>query len=268
MASIVLSAEYSDHISIKQNHYHDCHQLLFVTKGTADIFVNNTKHTVTAGHLVVFSRLEHHAVTAQSKDYQRFVLELTPDVPMLGAEGHRVFSVLFNRPEGFRNVLDVSDQQGEFHRWFEDICREKQTKAPMYKDMLNLLVQQLLIAIYRQVPDAFSAMGEDGLELVYKIQTLFHREYHSQFTLGELATAHNVSVSHLSHLFKATTGNSVMGYLQSCRVAEAKKCLAETNMRVGEIVEHCGFSDNSNFSRTFRNMTGFSPSQFRERFHK
>ena len=268
MHTTILSADYSDHIAIKQTHYHDCHQLLFVTQGTAQVFVNNASRLVSAGDLVMFSRLEHHAVSGQSSDYRRYTLELSPDIPAMSTDGYRVYSILFNRPEGFCNILDVRGQQQEFLRIFEAIRRELQNKGPMHEDMLDLLIQQLLISIYRQTGSTFQEVDRDCVELVYKIQQLFHREYRRQLTLGELAQSYNISVSYLSHLFKTATGSSVMGYLQSCRIAEAKRCLAQTNMRVGEIVEHCGFTDSSNFSRTFRNMTGLSPTDFRGRFRK
>jgi len=268
MGTSVLSADYSDHIAIKQTHYHDCHQLLFVTRGTAQVHVNNATHQVTAGNLVIFSRLEHHAVTGQSADYRRYTLELSPEIPAVSADGYRVYSILFNRPVGFCNIIDVGEEQQEFLRMFEAIYRELQKKGPMHEDMLELLVQQLLISVYRQTGDSFSAVDQNCIELVYQIQQLFHRNFQKQFVLGELAQSNNISVSYLSHLFKTTTGSSVMGYLQSCRIAEAKRCLAQTNMRIGEIVEHCGFSDSSNFSRTFRNVTGLSPTDFREHFRK
>ncbi len=57
-----------------------------------------------------------------------------------------------------------------------------------------------------------------------------------------------------------------MEYLKSCRMANAKQMLAETDYSIGEIVEKCGFSDNSNFSRTFKNLTDLSPSDFRKKY--
>ena len=268
MGKCVLSVDYSRQIAPKHTHYHDCHQLLFVTGGTADVYVNNALHKVEAGNLVIFSRLEHHAVTAQSPDYTRYTLDLAPDISTLSRDGYRIYSVLFNRPVGFSNILDVGKMQEELCRLFEMIQRELQRKAPMHEDMLELLVQQLLIFIYRQTQGAFSAVEEDCFEIVHEIQNRFHREFQKQVSLTELAQSHNISVSYLSHLFKATTGSSVMAYLQSCRIAEAKKCLAQTNMRMSEIVERCGFSDSSNFSRIFRNATGLSPTDFRERFRR
>ena len=62
------------------------------------------------------------------------------------------------------------------------------------------------------------------------------------------------------------TGMSVMEYLLSCRMASAKRMLAGTQMGIGEIVERCGFSDNSNFSRTFKALNGMSPTDFRKKY--
>ena len=58
-----------------------------------------------------------------------------------------------------------------------------------------------------------------------------------------------------------------MGYLQSCRMAAAKKYLAETDLEVGAIVDKCGFSDSSNFSRSFKRVTGSTPTKFRAQFN-
>jgi len=268
MASVVLSADFSDHISIKQTHYHDGYQLLFVTRGTATVYVNNATYKASAGDLLIFSRLEHHAVKEQSPDYQRYTLELAPDISATDREGYRVYSILFNRPAGFGNIVNMREKQADICRMFEAIHREMQTAEPMSEEMQRLLVQQLLITVYRQAGDTFSVMEGAGFELVYPIQMRFHQQFQQQFTLQALAEEMNISQSYLSHVFKETTGNSVMGYLQSCRIAEAKKCLAQTSMRINEIVEHCGFTDSSNFSRTFRKLTGFSPSAFRRRYYK
>ena len=268
MAATVLTADFSEHVSIKQTHYHDGYQLLFVTRGTANVYVNNAVHKVSAGDLLIFSRLEQHAVKDQSGDYQRFILELAPDISATDREGYRIYSILFNRPAGFCNIVDMRGQQDAVCRMFEAICREIRDSAPMGEEMQRLLVQQLLILIYRQARDRFSVMEGAGFELVYPIQMRFHQQFQQQFTLQALAEELNISASYLSHVFKSTTGSSVMGYLQSCRIAEAKKCLAQTSMRISEIVEHCGFTDSSNFSRTFRSLTGLSPSAFRGRYHK
>lgn len=268
MAITVLSAEYYENVEIKHTHYHNGHQLLFVTAGTATVYVNNAIQQISAGDLVIFSRLEQHAVADQSPDYRRYILELPPELPAGSREGYRVYSVLFNRPEGFQHVLKTGEKQKAFLGLFDAIYREQQSQAPLRGDMLEALVQQLLILICRQMPETVFAVKEDGFALVHQLQMRFHREYGKNYTLTQLARENNISPSYLSHLFKTATGSSVMGYLQACRLAEAKRCLAQTDMRIGEIVEHCGFGDCSNFCRTFRSATGLSPTAFRTRFRK
>ena len=44
--------------------------------------------------MVIFSRLEHHAVMGQSTDYRRYTLELSPEIPAVSADGYRVYSIL------------------------------------------------------------------------------------------------------------------------------------------------------------------------------
>ena len=265
---ILLSADFYQGVSIKQPHYHDCHQILYITGGSAQIRVNETTYPVKAGDLVIFSRLEQHAVTGQSPDYQRYVLKIDPELPPAGAHAYRIYGILFNRPEGFRNVIDMQNRQGTVRPLFDGILREWESAQPMGEALLDLLVQQLLIHCYRRIPEVFSVMEDGCLQLVQRIQTQFQQSYQEGITLQSLAQTYNLSVSYLSHLFKKATGSSVMGYLQSCRIAAAKKYLAETNLRIGEIVARCGFSDTSNFSRTFRSITGLSPTDFRKKYQK
>ena len=59
-----------------------------------------------------------------------------------------------------------------------------------------------------------------------------------------------------------------MEYLQACRLSEAKRELAQGNRSIREIVDLCGFGDESNFSRTFRQRVGVTPTQFRKRYQK
>jgi len=125
------------------------------------------------------------------------------------------------------------------------------------------IMSGLMILLHRKMPVTVSLLEQEQTELVLALQQRFERHYDLPYTLQELAKEYNVSPSSLSHRFKEVTGVPVMEYLLSCRLAAAKNHLIDTDLSVGQIVERCGFSDNSNFSRTFRQNVGLSPSAFR-----
>ena len=52
-------------------------------------------------------------------------------------------------------------------------------------------------------------------------------------------------------------------FIAKTRVAAASRLLRETEQTVAAIALACGFYDHSAFTRTFRALTGVTPTQFR-----
>lgn len=263
MENLVARAYFSADVMKKRSHYHDCHQIIYITKGKAGFCVNEANFEAGAGSLMVFSRYENHSITICSEEYERYVLHINSAVDI---SENKVYSVFSNRPAGFSNHLDVSDNAALFEALFAQITEEYSAHRRMSEDMTELLINQLLILICRRLPDSFFTFDEQNFETVSSIQKRFESEYFKAYTLEGLAKEYSISPSSLSHQFKRITGSSVMGYLLSCRMATAKKYLTKTKLSISEIVERCGFSDNSNFSRTFKALSGLSPSEFRNKY--
>jgi len=265
MRSLVLDATYSEVVGSRPTHFHDCHQLLYIRSGRAKITVQGAHYLAGPGSLVLISRFEEHAIEVLGDIYCRYALHINPQFHSLAAFHEEPFlSVLVNRPDRFRHVATLS-HPAQAESLLEQILQEQKTQGPMYETMQDLLFQQLLLGLCREHPKLM-ADQQDQLHLVQAIQAQFESDYSRQITLGELSQKYHLSVSHLSHMFKRVTGSSVMRYLIDCRLAAAKKYLAETDLEIGKIVDLCGFSDNSNFSRMFRSATGVSPTGFRRQF--
>ena len=241
-------------------HFHDCHQIIFVVKGEVNFCVNNKRLRATAGDVVIFSRYENHSVLGCSDEYERFVLRIDPDVVNRKSA---VYSLLTDRPVGFCNVINVSSHMAKITDLLHSILFEHNNTSKLADEMKQLLVKQLLITIYRCTSICFDNTYDD---VVVAMKRQFENEYNKPFTLAMLAKQYNLSISSLSHRFSMATGISVMKYLESCRMANAKQMLAETDCSIGEIVEKCGFSDNSNFSRTFKKLNNCSPTNFRKKY--
>ncbi len=260
MGSILLSAEYSSTPGHMALHFHDCHQILYISQGQIRITVSEKTYHAGPGSVVLISRFEEHSIQVESSIYCRYSLQIPPQALV----SNPLFSLLVNRPEHFRHAL-LLDEPQEAQQLFGRILLEHRSAFSMGEKMLELLLQQLLILICRAYPENLM-YGESELRLIRQIQHRFESDPAQKYTLSILSRQHHISPSHLSHLFKKVTGTSVMGYLTSCRFAAAKRFLAQTSLPVGRVAELCGFSDSSNFSRSFKALTCLSPSEFRQQF--
>ncbi len=263
MSESVLSLKYTDTVSHFSRHYHDCHQLLFITGGSAQIIVGAKNYMAKSGTLIIISRYENHSVQILSDDYKRFSLRISPYAPEGDREDYTLFSVLTNRPQSFVHAIDVSDYFDEVLSLFKNMKTEFDGNDKYSKNMLNLYLKQLLVLLYRKEPQLFTDMDDEATGIIHSIQSSFQSNCKEQYTLNGLSEKYNISVFYLSHLFKKVTGFSVMSYLLSCRIANAKKLLTKTNTDIGTISRECGFSDSANFSRKFKSETGLTPTDFR-----
>ena len=83
-------------------------------------------------------------------------------------------------------------------------------------------------------------------------------------TLTELARRCHLSVSRLSHMFKAETGLTVEKYRRNCRFQVAAKMLATTDLPIKQIAYELGYHPTSSFVRAFELQSGASPNNYRK----
>ncbi len=268
MAESIVSADYAHNMAGKLSHYHDRHQILYIKSGVASITIDHRHYQAKAGAIVLISRYERHSIKVESADYARYSVHISPAVSAVNSEQSALLSVLVNRPDNFRHVIDTHPYEHKLDGLFEEILSEMENRGQMNQEMLNLLLFQVLIMLFRLLPENFYIADSKHAKIVQDIQTLFSTQYFQTYSLNSLAEQYNLSPYYLSHMFKKATGYSVMGHLQTCRIVAAKKYLAESEYDVSEIVELCAFSDHSNFTRVFKRHTGCTPSQFREKYRK
>jgi len=83
--------------------------------------------------------------------------------------------------------------------------------------------------------------------------------------LDELARVSHLSVSRLAHVFKEQMGITIIDYLTSVRIERAKELLLATDQSCTEICFQIGYNNQSYFTRTFKELVGIPPRQFRAR---
>ncbi|MFZ4622190.1 MAG: helix-turn-helix domain-containing protein, partial [Bacteroidota bacterium] len=64
------------------------------------------------------------------------------------------------------------------------------------------------------------------------------------------------------------TSNTVVEYLQRVKIESAKLSLESSQENVNEVMYKTGYTDTKAFRTTFKKITGLSPVQYRQKYHR
>ena len=91
------------------------------------------------------------------------------------------------------------------------------------------------------------------------------RTYAQPLNVPELARVASISEAHFIRTFRATFGETPHRYLQRRRVERSMFLLRETKRNVTDICLDVGFTSLGTFSRTFREIVGVNPTDYRQK---
>jgi len=86
-----------------------------------------------------------------------------------------------------------------------------------------------------------------------------------EWTISRLATVSGVSEAHFARSFRDAFGVPPHRYLLTRRIERAKALLRDTDLSITDIAFETGWESLGTFGRTFRDLTGESPSTLRSR---
>ena len=89
------------------------------------------------------------------------------------------------------------------------------------------------------------------------------RTYAGPLDIPALAAVASVSEAHFIRTFRATFGETPHRYLQRRRVERAMFLLTETQRSITDVCFDVGFASLGTFSRTFRDILGVTPTEYR-----
>ena len=135
------------------------------------------------------------------------------------------------------------------------------TKKPLLNKLGEICGIIGITRPFDQGPTSLSKNDELGSAL-----QLLHQQYRDNIAVTELAKAANLSLSSFLRKFKATFSMTPKEYLRHLRVQEACHLIVRTTQTFAQIGHHCGFSDQSHFSREFSRIMKEPPSSYRSRY--
>ena len=239
--------------------------IVYAEKSSLHISVGQARYRLPSGQVIVINTGGRPLQLHPERDFKGYFLQL--DDKVSSGLVHR-YLLSMDASQADVRVLAAGKHAKGIRTVFKNIIAELHGQSEASETILNLLLQELLVRLYRASSAAHSEIHSNRMAIVTGICAKFEKEYTRQFTLESIATEYNLSSSYLAHIIKEITGLSLMRYMLFVRVRAAQEYLRQTSLPINEIAEKSGFNDISNFGRTFRNETGCSPRQYRQAHDK
>jgi len=129
--------------------------------------------------------------------------------------------------------------------------------------VLESIATELLIETSRQDARKAERKPPPWLE---RVKEFLRENFSEPPCLDDLAKAVNVHPTHLARVFRQYERCTVGDYIRQVRINYARQRMLSSNEPLVEIALAAGFADQTHFTRSFKRLTGITPSEFRRIF--
>lgn len=163
------------------------------------------------------------------------------------------------------NYIREAERNNPVRRYKKNASRVEYTYILEQAVTLQEIREMLLI--YVQAVFGRKKIENQGSNVSVR-QVIAYMSKHYQdkgLSINRMAEEVFLTPTYLSSLFKQDTGLTINQYLTKLRIECAKSLLLDTKYKLYQIADMVGYEDAAYFARIFKNQTGMTPSEYKEK---
>ena len=252
-------------------HWHDEMEAVVVEKGSAIVCAGTERYTLHAGQgFFVNAGVLHACWDNGAAECTFHSVVFHPR--LVGGGIDSIFWQNYLRPLiANRRMKSVAlDRSAEWHEialQSIDTAWYGGAEQPAgYEFQVRAALSQLILQLSSHLPERTQRISEkaqrDG-ERIKQMLRYVEEHYSEALSTSEIAASAMISESECLRCFRSTIGVPPIQYVKQFRVQRAAELLSSTDGRIAEIGAQCGFQDTSYFTKTFRELKGITPREYR-----
>lgn len=247
-------------------HWHDEVEIIYVKKGSIYIYIGEERYPAAEGDLFFVNSGELHFMESDDMGVEYYTL-LFPlaflSFQMEDALEQEVFMPLRQK----QLLLPVRLKEFEAEKQMTNLIREvidvNEEKEVGYQLRTRILLLELIEGFIKE--GGFQQAGfTSATEMQRELLAFIQGHYTEKITLNMLAEEFHLSEKYISWYFKEHFSISFMQYVSHLRMTKARDLLLTTDWSVTEVALSCGYPSVNLFIRSFKEMYGVTPLQYRK----
>lgn len=242
----IILSEYDYVLPATDWHFHENPYFMYVLQGKVLDMNKNASTRLVPGSLIYHNWQEAHWNKNASENTRGFHVEFDRN-------WFKERNLNVGKWEGSETILDPS-----VHHTMAKIYAEFKSDD----SFSNISIELLLIELCEKIDQISIIQPESPPLWIDKLKELVH-ENSEALSLNELSVALGVHPVHISRAIPKHLSTTLGNYIRKQRVKQSLPLLLEQGLSLTEIAYHCGFSDQSHFTRTFKLFLGMTPKAYR-----
>ena len=245
----------------EERHFHQDIELLYMLEGSAFLTVGHQETHLKKDDIYVVNANKIHSLASEDGTLlvklsitYRLISDVFVNEPLLFLCNSTVeYSAKYGRLKEGMNVL--------LRYWMKNKGNTASFRyIALGYNILEILAEDFLV----KIPEKKLMSTYDKIDArLDTINNYIRANYSQPLSLKALSAQLYLSEGYLSRFFKKNYGMSFSEYLMNVRLHHAMEDLIYTDIPITKIVYSNGFSNQTVFSRIFKNIYGTTPSMFR-----
>ena len=249
-------------------HYHDEFELLYIKRSSGTRIVENCIESYFKSDFVLIGSNVPHVWKNEADDQTAiaYVIHFKND---FGG------GFLQNLPEliGIRSLLNKSQHGIQFigllekeveARFSAIINANPQGRMIQFLSLLDWLSNHRKTKLLNEIASS-NKLGLHDCERINQIINYLMENYNKDINYKDLASLSHMELASLCRYFKKRTNKNITQVLNEIRISKASKLIAQTQIPINRICAESGFNNYGHFNEKFKEITGFSPLQYRQK---
>ncbi len=253
-------------------HWHEAFQYALVTEGNVTFQTPNNSVTLKQGEGIFLNYKQPHLIKMADNEKSSYIcLDVPASIidndpngrmykkyisPLLEHDSVQLF-VFRQDTEYNKNIIESMSRINTIVNESE-VNPELKILTEIFKIWDNT-ISQLKIA-----DESAQGMDYNVNHRLRKIFRYVSRNYQQKISLDDIAAHVNLSRSECSRFFHKSTEQSLFDFITDYRISQSIVLLEENKLSIADIASEVGFSNQSYYTKIFKQRKGMTPKEYRK----